>query len=195
MVKAPAATKATKALEVKEAVTEVVVRADPKRPPFGLLALQAAWGGGALSICGHCHSTLRRRPSEGLLRRFDATPASALITVRVVWREGPTETAVLAAGQALRGEANMLRLLSRLGPSMAPEALEPQQAARLDALLDSVEGGLETVEAAPGGWMLPWGPSIADAALWSRLKAPDAPRCPPKLAAWLKKCDNAFSPK
>jgi len=103
----------------------------------------------------------------------------------------------------IKGDVNILRLLSRFGPShLSIDSLSAEEAAVADSLLDLIHGCfggsltknafLNKLTPGPKGWLLAQGPSIVDVALWSYLKAEKSAKCPPKLSSWLKTCDKTF---
>ncbi|KAJ9598491.1 hypothetical protein L9F63_010811 [Diploptera punctata] len=197
-------------------IHDIVINASPKYPPYSLAALRRLWGDGLkLGIKCYFHSSMLELPDY--LKDFVSLVSNdikddklPLLNVTLVWKDvGPnTELVVSPIKHAtVKGEVNILRYLSRLGPPKYNYELnsEPAMSARVDSILDTcynmarsttvkdkqslikvLNSHLGKNEFLTGGSSI----SIADVAAWSVLKQIDAQNLTNNMNSWLQRCSQ-----
>lgn len=180
-------------------IHDIVINASPKYPPYSLAALQRLWGDGLrLGIHCHTHSSILQLPKNldsflSVISSDSTQERSPLLNITLIWKDvGPDTELVVSPMKhtAIKGEINILRYLSRLGPPAYNYELnsDPAISSRLDGLLDTcytlaqcrtvkerqlaicaLGGYLGKAQFMAGGN----GISIADIAVWSVLRQLD----------------------
>ncbi|GLG93269.1 Aminoacyl tRNA synthase complex-interacting multifunctional protein 2 [Gryllus bimaculatus] len=77
---------------------EIVVKANPKRPPYSLLALNRLLQN-SINIRNYVHSTTEDLGE--ILKQFNKTSNSPLFNIRLIWKDGPPELNYEASGDAV----------------------------------------------------------------------------------------------
>ncbi|XP_046745039.1 aminoacyl tRNA synthase complex-interacting multifunctional protein 2 isoform X2 [Diprion similis] len=190
--------------------TDLVVNANPAKPPFSLLALQNIWNDTDICVSCHTHSNSTSPVREFPLSAQNFNSENHTVEVSLIWKKVTDLEVVIsgARGTPLLGEVSLLRYLSRLIASHNYESRESgDDASKIDSLLDlchelsfqkspkhanSVLAALAG-KLGNGKWLLPRSlPSIADVAAWSAIKRLDNPNLPGNLTSWFNRCDNVF---
>ncbi|XP_026282620.1 aminoacyl tRNA synthase complex-interacting multifunctional protein 2 isoform X2 [Frankliniella occidentalis] len=189
---------------------DIVVYASPKNPPYSLLGLARVWRASCpIQISNHTHSSVKEAPSAALTFVNEVTGVPNLKII-LIWKEVPETELVINPIRhiAVRGETNILRFLSRVGPTdYAYEANSNlSQVALLDEVLDNCQrlarsktvkekqAIVRTFNASLGKseWMCGQPKlSIIDTAVWSVLKqqGPSA-ALTQTLTKWMERCDS-----
>ncbi|XP_067013663.2 probable aminoacyl tRNA synthase complex-interacting multifunctional protein 2 isoform X2 [Anabrus simplex] len=117
---------------------DIVINANPQWPPYSLLALSKL---SCLSLNTHMHSTVVDLPQH--TAQFYLSPSDEKarpITIRLIWKNVPDTELIVSPGRRItvRGEVNILRYLSRLGPARFNYELsgDPALASGMDCILD-----------------------------------------------------------
>ncbi|XP_021921919.1 probable aminoacyl tRNA synthase complex-interacting multifunctional protein 2 isoform X2 [Zootermopsis nevadensis] len=129
-------------------IHDIVINASPKYPPYSLVALRRLWGDSLkLGVRCHIHSSVLQLPTN--LENFLSVISddcdqerSSLLNITLVWKDvGPDTELVVSPMKhiTIKGEVNILRYLSRLGPPRYNYELsnDPAVSSRLDSLLDT----------------------------------------------------------
>nr|CAD7457345.1 unnamed protein product [Timema tahoe] len=196
-------------------IHDIVINASPKHPPYSILALYQLWGETLkLNISCHVHSTVPNVPEHLLSFRptnCTASKNSPLLNITIVWKEVGPDTELIVSPLkhvAVRGEVNILRYLTRLGPPQFNYELSdtPEDATQVDATLDAcyllsrcagkeqralvgaLAEGLGKKSFLAGGNQ----PSVADIAVWSALKQAGGGKLSGDLARWFDQCSQTF---
>nr|CAD7579011.1 unnamed protein product [Timema californicum] len=197
-------------------IHDIVINASPKHPPYSILALYHLWGETLkLNISCHIHSTVHDVPEHLLSFRptnSAASKNSPLLNITIVWKEVGPDTELIVSPLkhvAVRGEVNILRYLTRLGPPQFNYELSdaPADATQVDATLDACYllsrcGAGKEQRALIGALAARLGkerflsggnqPSVADIAVWSALKQAGDAKLGGDLARWFDQCSRTF---
>lgn len=128
-------------------IHDIVINASPRYPPYSVAALRRLWSDGLkLGVHCHVHSSILELPKNldkflSLVSNSDQE-RSPLLNITLVWKDvGPDTELVVSPMKhiTIKGEVNILRYLSRLGPPKFNYELDndPATSARLDDLLDT----------------------------------------------------------
>ncbi|XP_011691668.1 PREDICTED: aminoacyl tRNA synthase complex-interacting multifunctional protein 2-like isoform X2 [Wasmannia auropunctata] len=186
----------------KPVVVKLVVHANPRKPPYSILALQKLWRDTNIEVTSYTHSTLKDQISIV----FPKTVRSSInvIELTLIWKEvSDMETVVNMRSCPIRGEVNFLRLVSRLIESRNYESTcsQPQT---LDFALDfanflhsqkCINEGLIALADEFDKWSCKGGFNIVDIAVWSLIKQFNKTDLPPVLRNWFAQCESAFIEK
>lgn len=200
-------------------IHDIVINASPQYPPYSLAALQRLWGDGLkLGVHWHTHSSILQLPKNldsflSVISSYSTHERSPLLNITLVWKDvGPDTELVVSPMKhtTIKGEVNILRYLSRLGPPTYNYELNSDAAtsSRLDVLLDTcyslarcrtvkeqqlairtLGGYLGKAQFMAGGN----GISIADVAVWSVLRQKDAQLqqdISSNMKEWLRHCSQ-----
>ncbi|XP_065345406.1 aminoacyl tRNA synthase complex-interacting multifunctional protein 2 [Cloeon dipterum] len=187
-------------------LADAAVTANPSNPPYGLLALRTLWSNEvSITLSTHAHSTLKYALPKAVNDLFNLPTEQRglpVLNIRVIWADVKHPKIVTSpACQIIYGEVNILRLLSRFGPTFTNiDSLPPEDASAADQMLDSVHGAINgqtefinKLSLEPSGWLLSRGPSIVDVAHWSYFKGKKSARTPSTLSGWSKSCEKHFA--
>ncbi|PSN39773.1 hypothetical protein C0J52_15321 [Blattella germanica] len=205
-------------------VHDIVINASPKHPPYSLAALKRLWGDGLkLGVQCHVHSSVVELPKE--LQDFNSVVCSGgsgdkvpLLNITLVWKDVGPETELIVSPVkhiTIKGEVNILRYLSRLGPpkynyELVNEPVSSARVRRVDHLLDScyslarsktvkdrqslirvLNNQLGKSRFFAGGNEI----SIADVAAWSVLKQLDTRHTQEltnNMSSWFQRCSEVL---
>jgi len=202
-------------------IHDIVINTSPQYPPYSLAALQRLWGDGLkLGVHCHTHSSILQLPKNldsflSVVSSDSTQERSPLLNITLVWKDvGPDTELVVSPMKhtAIKGEVNVLRYLSRLGPPAFNYELnsDPATSARLDGVLDTCYtlARCRTVKEQQmaindlgvylgkarfmaGGNVI----SIADVAVWSVLRQIDAQLqrdMSSDMKQWLQHCSQVL---
>ena len=174
--------KTASALATAQSKRNLVISANPRRPPYSVLAcIQAlAKAGNSVWAKTHAHSSLSTEdsaPPNFLSCNEERSRSDCDYTVSLIWRADAREPSMRAGTALVGGEDNILRYFSRITSSSTSESgplpyeagLSAAQSAFVDSKMDAIEKyGLEKVKL-EGEWICGSYFSIADVYLYSTL--------------------------
>ncbi|XP_039292671.1 aminoacyl tRNA synthase complex-interacting multifunctional protein 2 [Nilaparvata lugens] len=193
-------------------IYDVVINANPKHPPYSLLAINKLWGDKLkVRVNSHVHSTIATFPKVNELFQVlhdnnNNGCSQSSLNITLVWKEtsGPDLELITSPlhHTAIRGEVNLLRYLHRHLQSHD----DTVAATRLDSLLDRCHGlrhastakekkaGVKAANAAlgKGQWLGGGEMGVADVALWSVVKCDGDLELTQSLQKWVDRCNNAI---
>ncbi|XP_051172893.1 aminoacyl tRNA synthase complex-interacting multifunctional protein 2 isoform X2 [Leptopilina boulardi] len=186
---------------------DIILNANPKKPPFSILALSKIWKDSSFQIQTHVHSSIIENVPEFLLTKNEENIQKNCINLRLIWRDVPDLT--LKCGlttSSIEGEGNFLRYLSRLVKNHSYENSDPIEATKIDSILDfchySLSQSTKDVQSTilrlndyltKGPWLLnKIQPTIIDVAVWSLCKRLNLKLTSPTLAKWFQQCEKTF---
>ena len=162
----------------------LVISANPSRPPYSVLAcIQAlAKAGNSVWAKTHAHSSLSAKdfaPPNFLSCNEDRSRSDCDYTVSLIWRGDAREPSMSAgAASAVEGEDNILRYFSRIasssssprpGPLPYEAGLSAAQSALVDSKMDAIAKFSVEKVTLEGEWVCGSFFSIADVLLYSTL--------------------------
>ncbi|KAJ1520258.1 hypothetical protein ONE63_004463 [Megalurothrips usitatus] len=189
---------------------DIVLYASPEHPPYSILALARIWGASCpIQLTNHTHSSVQEAPAAAQTFCHSVTGAPRF-NVTLVWKQVGAETELVINPfkfTTVRGETNILRFLSRVGPSnFAYESgSDLSRVAQFDEVLDNCQrlarshtvkekqAIIRTFNASLGKSEWIFGPqlSIADIAVWSVLKQQEpAAALTQTLSKWMERCNS-----
>lgn len=192
---------------------DIVVYASPEFPPYSILGLARLWGASCpLELTNHTHSSVKEAPScaGSFCNSVSGTPH---LRITLVWKNVGAETELVINPVkyiSVRGETNILRFLSRVGPSnLAYENTSDLiQITQLDEVLDNCQRlarsrTVKEKQAIVRGFNASLGKSdwmsgqskvsIVDLAVWSVVKQlGSAAALTQTMTKWLERCDKIF---
>jgi len=121
--------------------SEVVIEANPSRPPLSLILFKTL--NPQLRTVSHVHSSYSQNVDEKLISLFSCETSGS--TIRVIWKDiNGTRLTPLALGSlGAEGEANVARFLSRVlakpDSVLNYDALSPEDLVLVDGVLESSE--------------------------------------------------------
>lgn len=189
---------------------DIVIFASPAHPPYSILGLTHLWAGSCpIQLSNHTHSSVKEAPANAQVFRNDVTGVPHM-QVTLVWKEVGPETELVINPikcTTVRGETNILRFLSRVGPANFSYENNPNLncVAQLDEVLDNCQrlarartakekqAIVRTFNASLGKseWLCGQPKlSVVDIAVWSVLKqlGPSA-TLTQTLSKWMECCD------
>ncbi|XP_069695056.1 probable aminoacyl tRNA synthase complex-interacting multifunctional protein 2 isoform X1 [Periplaneta americana] len=199
-------------------IHDVVINASPEYPPYSLAALRRLWGDGLkLGVHCHVHSSITNLPKSldcflSLVSSNFEQGRSPLLNVTLVWKNVGADTELVVSPMkhvTVKGEVNILRYLSRLGPPRYNYELgtDPATSARVDGILDicytlarsrtvkeqqslirSLNSQLGKSQFLAGGDRI----SVADIAAWSVLKQRSLQGLSANMNKWLQNCSQVL---
>lgn len=199
-------------------IHDVVINASPEYPPYSLAALRRLWGDGLkLGVHCHIHSSITNLPKSldsflSLVSNNFEQWRSPLLNVTLVWKNVGADTELVVSPMkhvTIKGEVNILRYLSRLGPPKYNYELgtDPATSARVDGILDtcytlarsrtvkeqqslirSLNGQLGKSHFLAGGDRI----TVADIAAWSVLKQRSLQSLSANMNRWLQNCSQVL---
>ena len=175
--------KTASALATAQSKRNLVISANPRRPPYSVLAcIQAlAKAGNSVWAKTHAHSSLSAQdfaPPDFLSCNEERARPDCDYTVSLIWRADARETSMRAgAASAVEGEDNILRYFSRItsssssspGPLPYEAGLSAAQSALVDSKMDSIAKFGKAKVKLEGEWVCGNFFSIADVFLYSTL--------------------------
>jgi len=133
--------------------SELVIEANPNRPPLSLIFFRHLHP--SVKTMSHMHSTCKEQVNQKLTSLFSRDVESPCSTVRVVWKNnsGSRLTPPNLGSCGVEGESNVARYLSRVF-SKPDSALNYDGLALEDlVLVDSVLDSSDLVDTAPDGFL------------------------------------------
>lgn len=189
---------------------DAVIYASPEHPPFSILGLAHLWGEACpMLLTSHTHSSVKEPPASANI--FSNTVfGTPCLRVTLVWKDVGAETELVinpVRHTTIRGEANILRFLSRVGPrnlsyengsdlnsiTLLDEVLDNCQRLARTRTVKEKQALIRTLNASLGKseWMCGQ-PSISvvDIAVWSVIKqSGQLASLTQALAKWMERCD------
>ncbi|KAK3922467.1 putative aminoacyl tRNA synthase complex-interacting multifunctional protein 2 [Frankliniella fusca] len=188
---------------------DIVLNANPAYPPFSVLGLVRVWHASCpIQLSNHTHSSVKEGPSSAHTFVNNVTGVPKL-KITLIWKEvAETELVTNPVKHiTVQGETNVLRFLSRVGPSnyAYESSSNLSQITLLDEVLDNCQrlarsknvkekqAIIRTFNASLGKneWMCGQPTlSIIDTAVWSVLKQQgSSASLTQTLTKWMERCD------
>ncbi|XP_043470842.1 aminoacyl tRNA synthase complex-interacting multifunctional protein 2 isoform X2 [Leptopilina heterotoma] len=189
---------------------DIILSANPKNPPFSILALTKIWKDSIFQIQSHTHSSINESvPEFSLNDNKENKTQKNCINLRLIWKDVPDVRLNCGLTKCpIDGEVNFLRYLCRVVKSHSYENSNSsiEEITRIDSILDFCHSSMfETtrqVEKAilrlnehltKGPWLLNKSePSVIDMAVWSLIKRLNLKLQSPSLAKWFQECEKKF---
>ncbi|KAK7791909.1 hypothetical protein R5R35_005427 [Gryllus longicercus] len=188
---------------------EIVVKANPKRPPYSLLALNRLLQN-SINIRNYVHSTTEDLGE--ILKQFNKTSNSPLFNIRLIWKDVPDTEFLISPTKhsGITTEVNLLRFLSRSGPpelnyeasgdavfaSIADELLDTCYRIVKETTIKGRQIHFKLFGAALQKYQFLMGDtvSVVDIAGWSALKQIGyvSKDLPSNVNKWIERCNHIF---
>ncbi|XP_015175526.1 PREDICTED: aminoacyl tRNA synthase complex-interacting multifunctional protein 2 isoform X2 [Polistes dominula] len=194
--------------EKSEPITvNLIINANPKKPPYSILALPKVWNDISIKLQSYVHSSVIGDIPE--LNICDKNPSKTnIINLSLIWKEvDELEFVTGLYNYSLLGEVNFLRYLCRLFPTHDFENnMGSIQANLFDTILDycyclQIEKSSKkqqiifqhfTKTLGTNEWFGVNEPNIIDIAVWSVIKQISVQNIPSSLKKWINACDKTF---
>lgn len=192
---------------------DIVVYASPEHAPYSLLGLTRLWGASCpVELSNHTHSSVKEAPAfaGSFCNSVNGIPQ---IRITLIWKDVGAETELVinpVKHLSIRGETNILRFLSRVGPSNLSyeNSSDLIQTTQLDEVLDNCQrlARSHTVKEKQAivrsfnsslgktEWMCGQPKvSIVDLAVWSVVKQlGSSATLIQTMSKWMERCDRLF---
>lgn len=192
----------------KQVKIDLIVHANPWRPPFSILALQKLWKNAVFKLTSHVHCTA----DEAMPALFPSNShlvANNVINILLIWKKVDMLEFFIDSDYPLIGEVNFLRYLSRMIEEYNYEKnlrMDDDRVLDLchclsmtkrpkDLIMNQLEGIMSTYnseyEVLPGDC-----PRLPDIALWSTIRqvfrSDSLHKLPKSIAKMYQVCEQMF---
>lgn len=188
-------------------IRDIVVNADPQKPPYSLLLINKLWPESLnLNIRCYTHSSVKERPTDlDYFENIQVEDSDAVeLKVTLVWKNVSPDCEFMVSPLnqcSIRGEVNLLRFLHRC---MQPKH-DIVQETKLDSILDTChrlthsrtvrekQAMIRSLNATLGksDWLGGEAMSITDVAAWSAVSNCKDMELTKNMTKWMQRCSVA----